>query len=456
MKLTNAITAKKAKTAMRLALIVLAMTLAAACGSESETPASTPPAAVVEIPTTTPTATATLAPPTATPTESATPIPAATATPVPSPTATATPSPTATPTPLPDLSAVDIELELVVDGLEQPVFATHAGDGSGRLFIVEKAGKIMLLTADGLQEQPFLDITRRVGSSSSEQGLLGLAFDPDFADNGRLFVYYTDKSGDTVISRFQANDERTLADPGSEAVLLQQEQPASNHNGGMIAFGPDGFLYAGLGDGGGAGDRYGNGQNLETALGTIIRVDVEGDQAVAPADNPFVGQDGARPEIWAYGLRNPWRFSFDRATGDLWIGDVGQNQWEEINRQPAGDPGGENYGWPITEAMHCYDAGTCNRDGLTEPVAEYEHSEGCSVTGGYVYRGAQQPDLQGIYFYGDYCSGRIWGVATGADGQWQNAELLDSNAQISSFGETETGEVLMVDYNGAIYRLVSQ
>ena len=344
----------------------------------------------------------------------------------------------------------------MVNGLEQPVFATHAGDGSGRLFIVEKAGKIMLLTADGLQEQPFLDITRRVGSSSSEQGLLGLAFHPDFADNGRLFVYYTDKNGDTVISRFQANDERTLADPGSETVLLQQEQPASNHNGGMIAFGPDGYLYAGLGDGGGAGDRYDNGQNLETILGTLIRVDVEGDQAVAPADNPFVGQDGVRPEIWAYGLRNPWRFSFDHASGDLWIGDVGQGQWEEINRQPAGGPGGANYGWPITEGTHCYDADTCDRAGLTEPVAEYEHGTECSVTGGYVYRGALQPALQGIYFYGDYCSGQIWGLAANADGQWQEAELLDSDAQISSFGETETGEVLLVDYNGVVYRLVSQ
>ena len=343
-----------------------------------------------------------------------------------------------------------------MEGLEQPVFATHAGDGSGRLFIVEKAGKILVLTADGLQAQPLLDITGRVGSNASEQGLLGLAFHPDFANNGRLFVYYTDRNGDTVISRFQTNEERTLADPDSEVVLLQQSQPAGNHNGGMIAFGPDGHLYAGLGDGGGAGDRYGNGQNLGTSLGTLIRIDVEGDEAVVPADNPFVDQGDARPEIWAYGLRNPWRFSFDRATGDLWIADVGQNQWEEINRQLADSPGGENYGWPITEATHCYDADTCDRAGLTEPVAEYDHSQGCSVSGGYVYRGALQPALQGIYFYGDYCSGRVWGVTADANGQWQDTELLDSNAQISSFGETETGEVLLVDYNGAIFRLISR
>ncbi|MEZ4769558.1 MAG: PQQ-dependent sugar dehydrogenase [Caldilineales bacterium] len=448
---------RPARLAARLGLMAVAVMVIAACGSQQETP-SPPPAAVVATPSATPTATATLAPPTDTATSSptATHTSSPTATQTPSPTATDTPLPTATPTPLPDLSAVSLELEPVLKGLERPLFATHAGDGSGRLFIVEKAGRILTLTADGVAEQPFLDITGRVGSGASEQGLLGLAFHPDFAGNGRLFVYYTDTAGDTVISRFQANETRTQADPDSEIVLLQQDQPSSNHNGGMIAFGPDGYLYAGLGDGGGAGDRYNNGQNLETILGTLIRIDVEGDQPVAPADNPFVGQDDARAEIWAYGLRNPWRFSFDRATGDLLIGDVGQNQWEEIDWQPAASPGGENYGWPITEATHCYNAETCDRAGLTEPVAEYDHGQGCSVSGGYVYRGDMQPALQGIYFYGDYCSGRIWGMAADGDGQWQSAELIVSNAQISSFGETETGEVLVVDYNGAIYRLVDR
>ncbi|MCO5246329.1 MAG: PQQ-dependent sugar dehydrogenase [Anaerolineae bacterium] len=446
------------KMAVQLALTVATLLLLAACSSDSATPA---PETSQPLPVATPApATATPLPATATATATVTDSPTATEAPSDTPTATATatetPAPTDTPTPEPDVSALNLELEIVADGLKQPVLATHAGDGSGRLFIVEKGGTILALAEDGAQPQPFLDITDRVGSSSSEQGLLGLAFDPDFAANGRFFVYYTDRNGDTVIARFQASDDRATGDPGSEVVLLTQDQPAGNHNGGMLAFGPDGYLYAGLGDGGGAGDRYDNGQNLGTILGTIIRLDVSGDQAVVPVDNPLVSQDSARPEIWAYGLRNPWRFSFDRATGDLWIADVGQNQWEEINFQPAGDPGGENYGWPITEGTHCYGSDTCDTAGLTMPVAEYEHGPGCSVSGGYVYRGAQQPAMQGIYFYGDYCSGQIWGLAAGADGQWQDAQLLDSDAQISAFGETESGELLVVDYGGTIYRLVNR
>jgi glucose/arabinose dehydrogenase len=349
-----------------------------------------------------------------------------------------------------------VTLEPLADDFDQPVFATHAGDGSGRIFVLEKAGRIVVLAADGGDPQTFLDIGDRVGSSSSEQGLLGLAFDPAFADTGRLFVNYTDKDGNTVIARFVANAERTAADPASEAVLLTAGQPAANHNGGMVAFGPDGYLYVGLGDGGAANDRFGHGQNLGTILGAVLRIDVSGDSAVVPADNPFTGQEGARPEIWAYGLRNPWRFSFDRLTGDLWIADVGQNQWEEINIQPAGSRGGENYGWPIMEATHCFDAGACDQSGLVLPVAEYGHDLGCSVTGGYVYRGAAQPTLQGVYFYGDYCTGRIWGLARDAAGQWQDAELLDSDLQISSFGETEDGEVLVVDYAGTLFRLSSK
>ena len=453
MKPANMILPRTRKMAVRLALTVATLLLLAACSSDSATPAP-------ETSQPLPVATATPLPATATATATVTDSPTATEAPSDTPTATATatetPAPTDTPTPEPDVSALNLELEMVADGLKQPVLATHAGDGSGRLFIIEKGGTILTLGEDDAQPQPFLDITDRVGSSSSEQGLLGLAFDPDFAANGRFFVYYTDRNGDTVISRFQASDDRATGDPGSEVVLLTQDQPAGNHNGGMLAFGPDGYLYAGLGDGGGAGDRYDNGQNLGTILGTIIRLDVSGDQAVVPVDNPLVSQDSARPEIWAYGLRNPWRFSFDRATGDLWIADVGQNQWEEINFQPAGDPGGENYGWPITEGTHCYGSDTCNTAGLTMPVAEYEHGPGCSVSGGYVYRGAQQPAMQGIYFYGDYCSGQIWGLAAGADGQWQDAQLLDSDAQISAFGETESGELLVVDYGGTIYRLVNR
>lgn len=335
------------------------------------------------------------------------------------------------------------------------MFAGHAGDGSGRIFVLEKAGRVTALAADGSNAQTFLDISDRVGSSASEQGLLGLAFAPDFAASGRLFVYYTDRDGDTVIARFSANAERDAADPASEVILLTAAQPAANHNGGMLAFGPDGYLYAGLGDGGAADDRFGNGQNLRTILGTVIRIDVSGDGALAPADNPFVGQEGARPEIWAFGLRNPWRFSFDRLTGDLWIADVGQNQWEEVDMQPADSRGGENYGWSIMEGTHCFQAETCDQGGLTQPVTDYSHELGCSVTGGYVYRGAAQPSLHGVYFYGDYCSGRIWGLAQ-LDAQWRNAELLSSGLQISSFGETEDGEVLVVDYSGALYRLVDE
>lgn len=375
-------------------------------------------------------------------------------------TSTATPTeqiPTSTATAqLVDPTTLSLELEQIATGLDTPVFATHAGDGSGRLFVVEKPGRIVVLGSDGQLEGTFLDIEDRVGSGSSEQGLLGLAFHPQFVENGRLFVYYTDKNGDTVISSFEANDERSAADPASEVVLLTQEQPASNHNGGMLAFGPDGMLYAGLGDGGRAGDPWGNGQSLDTLLGKLLRIDVDDSQAVAvPAGNPFVGQEGAKGEIWAYGLRNPWRFSFDRATGDLWIGDVGQNQWEEINYQPAGSVGGENYGWDLMEGTRCYEADTCDRSGLVLPVAEYSHGDnGCSVTGGYVYRGTAEPSFQGVYFYGDYCSGRIWGLARDASGEWQNAELLDTGLQLSSFGETEDGEVLVVDLNGAVYRLV--
>ena len=443
----------------RLTWIILALTallaLAACSAGEVQPPAAAPlPVATVR-PTTAPSPSP-LPSATSVATEAVKPTATddPTATPSPAPTDTPTPAPSDTPAPL-DLAALNLALEPVAAGFRQPVFATHAGDGSGRIFVLEKAGRITALAADGSNPRTFLDISDRVGSSSSEQGLLGLAFDPQFASNGRLFVYYTDRDGNTAIARFTANAERDAADPASEVILLTAAQPAANHNGGMIAFGPDGYLYAGLGDGGAANDRFGNGQNLGTILGTVIRIDVSGAGALAPADNPFVGQDTVRPEIWAYGLRNPWRFSFDRQTGDLWIADVGQNQWEEVNVQPAGSAGGENYGWPIMEGTHCFQADTCQEGGLTLPVAEYSHGLGCSVTGGYVYRGAVQPALQGIYFYGDYCSGRIWGLAQ-VDGQWQNVELLSSGVQISSFGETEDGEVLVIDYNGSLSRLVNE
>lgn len=370
------------------------------------------------------------------------------------------PTPTVTVEFQPD--EVTLALEPVVEDLDSPLFVTHAGDGSGRLFVIEKAGTIRIVTEDALLATPFLDITDRVRSSANEQGLLGLAFAPTYAENGFFFVNYTDDDGNTVVARYQVTaDDANQADADSEFVVLQIEQPASNHNGGMIAFGPDGYLYVGMGDGGGSGDRYGNGQNPATLLGKMLRIDVTSDPAkpyTIPADNPWVAKDwngvDVRDEIWAVGLRNPWRFSFDRTTGDLWIGDVGQNQYEEIHYTPTSNPGGINYGWPILEASACYSNGDdCEKTGLELPVAEYSHSGHCSVTGGYVYRGEQFPALQGVYLFGDYCSGTIWG-SWFADG-WQSAELLDSDVSLSSFGEDEAGELYVTNLaTGVLSRLV--
>ncbi len=341
-----------------------------------------------------------------------------------------------------------LEVERVAEGFRQPLFVAHAGDGSGRLYVVEKGGTIR--TFDG---QPFLDITGRVRSSGSEQGLLGLAFHPRFRENGYFYVNYTDGAGDTVIARFSRGADGR-GDPGSERRLLEQDQPASNHNGGMLAFGPDGFLYLGLGDGGGSNDLYRNAQDWGTVLGKILRIDVDrGDPYAIPPGNPFVGQPGARPEVWAYGLRNPWRFSFDRATGDLYIGDVGQNRYEWVHFEPAGSPGGRNYGWPILEGANCR-GGACDRAGLVTPVAEYTHDSGCSITGGYVYRGARSPLLQGAYLFADYCTGRIWTTARDAGGRWVTTEMLRLDARISSFGEDADGEVYLTDLAAsAVYRV---
>jgi glucose/arabinose dehydrogenase len=303
-----------------------------------------------------------------------------------------------------------------------------------------------------------LDIHDRVSSEGLEQGLLGLAFHPNYPANGRFFVYYTGLRGQTVLSRFQVTDDPNVADAVSEMVLLTVDQPARNHNGGMIAFGPDGFLYVGLGDGGAANDQFGNGQNLGSLLGALLRLEVDaGEPYGVPGDNPFLSVPNARPELWAYGLRNPWRFAFDRATGDLYIADVGQNQYEEVHVQPAGSPGGENYGWPIMEGRHCFQRDTCSTTGLQLPVTEYNHSQGCSITGGYVYRGGAFPSLNGLYFYGDYCSGRIWALSRDADGHWLSHQVLETSLNISSFGEDEAGEMYVLDLNGgAVYRLVDK
>jgi len=337
----------------------------------------------------------------------------------------------------------------VVGGFRRPVDIQHAGDG--RLFVVEQRGLIWIVQSGAVRPDPFLDISDRVNDGANEQGLLGLAFHPDYGANGRFFVNYTDARGDTVIARYQMGDDPNRVDPNSEVVLLQIDQPYANHNGGGMAFGPDGYLYVAAGDGGSAGDPQGNGQRVDTLLGKILRLDVDrGEPYAIPAGNPFAA-GGGRGEIWAYGLRNPWRFSFDRLTGDLYIGDVGQNTWEEIDFQPAVQPGGVNYGWNVREGLHPYAGGEAA--GLTDPIAEYSHSLGCSVTGGVVVRSPSLPAWQGVYLFGDYCSGSIWGLVRDVASMWQSAALFESGLTISAFGQDRDGEVYLADHNGAVYRL---
>jgi glucose/arabinose dehydrogenase len=353
----------------------------------------------------------------------------------------------------PDLTTVQIALKPLVDGFEQPVAFVSAKDHSGRMFVVSRMGKIFIVKDGQVQSDPFLDISGKVTTGYQEQGLLGLAFHPNYSQNGFFFIYYNDSNGNIAISRMSVSSNPDKADPNSEQIVLQYNKPAKNHNGGNLEFGPDGDLYLGTGDGGGAGDQFHNGQNPNSVLAKILRINVDTLPYTIPADNPFVNQAGFRPEIWAWGVRNPWRFSFDRQTGDLYIGEVGQNTYEEIDYQPAGK-GGQNYGWSKMEGMHCYNAGQCASDGLTLPVAEYSHDEGCSVSGGYVYRGGQFPALNGIYFFADYCSGTIWGMTHAANGSWPVRNLLNAGSQVSSFGEDETGEVYVVDLGGRILQLV--
>lgn len=328
----------------------------------------------------------------------------------------------------------------------------NARDGSNRLFILEQPGRIRILQDGSLLPEAFLDISAQVGCCG-ERGLLGLAFHPRYAENGYFYVNYTDSLGNTVIARFQAaNPQDQRVDPSSQAILLNIEQPYRNHNGGAVVFGPDGYLYLGMGDGGSAGDPLNAGQSTNTLLGKILRIDIDAAQPYAvPPDNPFAG-GGGLAEIWAYGLRNPWRLSFDRLTGDLYIADVGQNSIEEINSLPAGSPGGANFGWNYREGSRPFQGNPTAELTLIDPVAEYDHNQGCSVTGGYVYRGAELPEWQGAYLYGDYCTGRVWGLLNTPQG-WRNAELFRTNFNITSFGEDESGEVYLVDYSGGIYRL---
>jgi len=389
-----------------------------------------------------------------TPTASLTPsLPAASATPTtPAPTDTSTTSPTAFPS-FPDPAAFD--WVPVISGLELPVDIQNANDGTGRLFIVEKRGRILILQNNQLLPQPFLDIRSEVDSKANEQGLLGLAFHPNYAQNGTFFIYYINLNGNSVVARLNVSaDNPNLADLASEVDLLHVSQPFTNHNGGSLAFGPDGYLYIGLGDGGSKGDPDRNGQSLQTLLGKILRISIDlGDTYAIPPDNPFAG-GGGLPEIWAYGLRNPWRFSFDQLTGDLYIGDVGQDLWEEVDFVRAGTPGGMNFGWSYYEGTHPYQDQPPASASFTSPVAEYAHSEDCSVTGGYIYRGSALPEWQGVYLYGDYCSGRIRGLIQSSQDNWESKVLFSTSAKISAFGVDEAGEIYLADYgSGALLRL---
>jgi len=334
----------------------------------------------------------------------------------------------------------------LVSGLQRPVGLTFAPDGRNRLFVIEQPGRIRIIQDGVLLETPFLDITDRVNDSGNEQGLLGLAFHPTFPDQNVFYVNYTGDGGTTYVSRFSVSEDVNIAMPDSEEVILTQEQPFPNHNGGGVVFGPDGYLYLSLGDGGSGGDPQGNAQNTQTLLGKLLRIDVNsGDTYTIPADNPFAN-GGGRAEIWAYGLRNPWRFSFDRKTSDIFIADVGQNQWEEIDIAPAG-VGGLNFGWDYREGMHEFE-GTPPADlTLTDPVHEYGREAGCSVTGGHVYRGQALPEWNGVYFFGDFCTGFVFGLIP-MDGQPAMVmPLWQTGAGISSFGEDAAGEIYLLDIN---------
>ncbi len=341
----------------------------------------------------------------------------------------------------------------VVSGLSSPVWLT-APPGDPRLFVVEQRGTIRIVKGDALLPEPFLDLRSAV-ASGGERGLLSLAFHPDYAANGRFYVDYTDPQGDTRVVAYRASaSDPDRADPASGDTILAVDQPYSNHNGGLVTFGPDGMLYVGLGDGGSGGDPRGNGQNRGTLLGAILRLDVDAATPYrVPPDNPFLDYAGLRGEIWAWGLRNPWRFAFDPTSGLLYIADVGQSDWEEIDAEPARS-GGLNYGWNVMEGRHCYGSSTCDEQGLVQPILEYGHDEGCSITGGFVYRGGAMPDLQGAYFYSDYCSGwlrslRYDGTAIGEERSWDVGSL----GQVLSFGEDAAGELYVLSANGTVYRL---
>ena len=359
----------------------------------------------------------------------------------------------------PGYALAPMQLELAFPNLlfSSSLHLTHAGDGSDRIFVVERSGQIHVFANDHNVESAavFIDLRDRVTTPSGEAGLLSIAFHPRFRDNGLFYLYYTTGNLRTRVSEFRTSATTDLrGDAASERVLLEIEQPAGNHNGGQIAFGPDGYLYIGLGDGGRANDVFENGQNPTTLLGAILRIDIDDQQDdlayAIPADNPFDGSQGRRREIWAWGLRNPWRFSFDRMTGELWAGDVGQNKWEEIDIIARGG----NYGWNIMEGTHCFNpSSNCDSSGLVLPVYEYDHSIGRSITGGHVYRGPRLIRLQGAYIYGDFVDKQVWALRRAPDGQIENELLALSPSPIASFGEDQSGEVYVVGFDGRIYRL---
>jgi glucose/arabinose dehydrogenase len=362
-------------------------------------------------------------------------------------------------------SKITVSFSRVAMNLSEPLFVTHAGDNSGRLFIVEKGGRIKILANGAVLGPAFLDISTKV-SNGSEQGLLGLAFHPDYATNGKFYVDYTDTAGDTVIAEYKNSvPSDNVAEP-AERVLLTIGQPYANHNGGMVAFGPDRYLYIGMGDGGSGGDPQNRAQNLSSLLGKILRINVDSKDTgkqyaipTGPGGNPYAGSTPGLDEIWSFGLRNPWRFSFDRKTGDLWIGDVGQDRYEEVNRATGATPGrAVNYGWRVVEGNACFNPSSgCNKSGKTGPMAVYSHSLGCSVTGGYVYRGLDYPGLAGGYLFGDYCSGRVWSLKAAGPASQAPVLMADTGFQISSFGEGQDGKLYVTDIGaGDVWQVLAQ
>ena len=375
---------------------------------------------------------------------------------------------------------------LIADGYKKPVFITSYPNNAKLLYIVEQAGLIKIINDGKKLSRPFFDINKRVVNPNrpgDERGLLGFAFHPNHTNNGKFYINYMDNDGNTIISEFSTNS-KLRADHKSERIILKLKQPYGNHNGGDIQFGPDGYLYISIGDGGKAGDPLNAGQDLSSLFGKIIRIDIEQKPYGIPKSNPFFGQKDKREEIWAWGLRNVWRFSFDKQTGDKYLADVGQNKWEEVNFEPASSKGGLNYGWRIMEANHCYDPKeNCPTEGLIKPIIEYPNDanhpafafriieelsfsetdvEGCSVTGGYVYRGQKIKSMQGQYIFGDYCSGNIWtlkvvnGKAINFKNRTEEINIGggEFTTYISSFGQDSDGEIYIIDYNGGIYKLI--